>query len=172
MKKFFQFSGTISGTTLFLRILFTILLSIPGIIIVISFFTNYIISEGIIDMNNPESFDQAAFQESIEENPEVFFSNIYNSISSNWIIALVISFIPAIWFSLASYYKRVSALFYENRKNIFAIYVGFELIQDATSLGILSTLSFLKTPFSIISIIILLFLILKNSDIDKDDHEG
>ena len=108
MKKFFQFSGTISGTTLFLRILFTILLSIPGIIIVISFFTNYIISEGIIDMNNPESFDQAAFQESIEENPEEFFSNIYNSISSNWIIALVISFIPAIWFSLASYYKRVS----------------------------------------------------------------
>ena len=172
MKKFFQFSGTISGTTLFLRILFTILLSIPGIIIVISFFTNYIISEGIIDMNNPESFDQAAFQESIEENPEEFFLNIYNSISSNWIIALVISFIPAIWFSLASYYKRVSALFYENRKNIFAIYVGFELIQDATSLGILSTLSFLKTPFSIISIIILLFLILKNSDIDKDDHEG
>ena len=172
MKKFFQFSGTISGTTLFLRILFTILLSIPGIIIIISFFTNYIISEGIIDMNNPENFDQAAFQESIEENPEEFFSNIYNSISGNWIIALVFSFIPAIWFSLASYYKRVSALFYENRKNVFAIYVGFELIQDETSFGILSALSFLKTPFSIISLIILLFLIFKNSDIEKDDHEG
>jgi hypothetical protein len=123
-------------------------------------------------MNNPEGFDQAAFQESIEENPEEFFSNIYNSVSSNWIIALVISFVPAIWFSLASYYKRVSALFYENRKNIFAIYVGFELIQDATSFGILSALSFLKTPFSIISLIILLFLIFKNSDIEKDDHEG
>ena len=73
---------------------------------------------------------------------------------------------------LASYYKRISALFYENRKNIFAIFVGFELISDATGLGILSALSFLKTPFSILSLIILLFLIFKNSEIDKDDHEG
>ena len=75
MKKFFQFNGTISGTTLFLRLLFTILLAIPGIIILISFFTSYLINEGIIDMSNPEGFDQIAFQESIEENPEEFFSN-------------------------------------------------------------------------------------------------
>ena len=172
MQKFFQFNGTISGTTLFLRLLFTILLAIPGIIILISFFSSYLINEGVIDMSNPEGFDQIAFQESIEENPEEFFSNIYNSISSGWIMAVVLAFLPVIWFSLASYYKRISALFYENRKNIFAIFVGFELISDATGLGILSALSFLKTPFSILSLIILLFLIFKNSEIDKDDHEG
>ena len=76
MLKFFQFSGTISGTTLFLRILFTILLSIPGIIIITIFFSSYLITEGFIDMSNPEGFDQIAFQESIEENPEEFFAAV------------------------------------------------------------------------------------------------
>jgi predicted membrane chloride channel (bestrophin family) len=87
-------------------------------------------------------------------------------------ISIVLSFIPAIWFSIASHYKRVSALFYENRKNIFAILIGFKLISDATGLGILSSFSFLKTPFSIITVLIFIFLVFKNSDIDKDDHEG
>ena len=81
-------------------------------------------------MSNPEGFDQIAFQESIEENPEEFFSNIFSSITSGWIMAVVLAFLPVIWFSLASYYKRISALFYENRKNIFAIFVGFELISS------------------------------------------
>lgn len=172
MLKFFQFSETINGTTYFLRGLFTILLSLPGIIIIISFFSTYLISEGLIDMSNPESFDQLAFQEKIEENPKEFFSNIYGALTAGWIFSLVLSFIPALWFSLASYYKRVSALFFENRKNIFAILIGFELISNATSLGVLSVLSFMETPFSIISFLIFLFMVFKNSDIDKDDHEG
>jgi uncharacterized membrane protein YhaH (DUF805 family) len=172
MLKFFQFSGTISGTIFFLRILFTILLSIPGIIIITFFFSSYLITEGFIDMSNPEGFDQIAFQESIEENPEEFFANMYSAVTSGWMISIVLSFIPAIWFSIASHYKRVSALFYENRKNIFAILIGFELISDATGLGILSSLSFLKTPFSIITVLIFIFLVFKNSDIDKNDHEG
>jgi|TARA_B110000444_G_scaffold261226_1_gene311933 hypothetical protein len=171
MLKFFQFSGTISGTTLFLRVLFTILLSIPVMIIFFSFVADYLTSSGLIDMSNP-NFDQSAFQESIEENPEEFMDAMLSSITSNWIIALTLSYIPAIWFSLASYYKRISALFYENRNNIFAIYVGFGLISNATAFGILPILSFLKTPFSLISLAILLFLIFKNSEIDKDDHEG
>jgi hypothetical protein len=171
MLKFFQFSETISGTTLFLRFLFTILLSIPFVIIFFSFVADYLTSSGLIDLSNP-NFDQSAFQESIEENPEEFMDAMLNAITSNWIIALTISYVPAIWFSLASYYKRISALFYENRKNIFAIYVGFALISNATAFGILPILSFLKTPFSLISFAILLFLIFKNSEIDKDDHEG
>ena len=171
MKKYFQFSETISGTTYFLRMLFTILLSVPGIIVFISFVANYLTSSGLVDFTD-SSFDQAAFQESIQEDPDEFMDTMLSSMSSNWIIVLTISFVPAIWFSLAASYKRISALLYENRKNIFAIYVGFELISDATGLGILPILSFLKTPFSIISVVISLFLIFKNSDIDKDDHEG
>jgi len=172
MLKFFQFSGTISGTTYFLRLLFTILLAIPGIILLFSFFGSYLMNEGFIDMNNPESFDQLAFQEQIEANPEEFFSNLWSSFSLGWIISFIIAFLPAMWFTLATYYKRVSALFYENRNNIFAIIIGFEIIGDLTGLGILDSISFLKTPFSIISLLIFLFLIFKNSDIDKDDHEG
>lgn len=171
MKKYFQFSETISGTNYFLRLLFVILLSVPGIIVFISFFANYLTSSGLVDFTDP-SFDQTAFQESIQENPEEFMDTMLSSITSNWIIALTISFVPAVWFSLASSYKRISALFFENRKNIFAIYVGFELISNANGLGILPILSFLKTPFSIISIVITLFLVFQNSEIDKDDHEG
>ena len=73
MLKFFQFSGTISGTTYFLRILFTLLLSIPGLIVFVSLISSYMIGEGIIDVNNPESFDQSAI-EKIEENPDEFLS--------------------------------------------------------------------------------------------------
>ena len=171
MKKYFQFSETISGTTYFLRMLFAILLSVPGLIVFISFVANYLTSSGLVDMSDP-SFDQTAFQESIQENPEEFMDTMLSSMTSNWIIALAISFVPAIWFNLASSYKRISALFFENRKNIFAILVGFELIQNATGLGVLPILSSLSTPFSILSLIISLFLIFKNSEIDKDDHEG
>ena len=172
MLKFFQFSGTISGTTYFLRMLFTILLALPGIILIFSFFGNYLINEGFIDMSNPEGFDQLAFEEKIQENPEEFFSNLWSSFSSVWIITLIITFLPCIWFGLASYYKRISSLFYENRNTIFAILVGFEVIADATVFGVLSSISFLSTTFSIISTLIFLFLIFKNSNIDKDDHEG
>ena len=38
MKKFFQFSGTINGTTYLLRMLFTIVLSIPALIMIFAFF--------------------------------------------------------------------------------------------------------------------------------------
>ena len=172
MTKFFQFSGTISGTTYFLRMLFTILLVIPGIILLFSFFGSYMMNEGFIDMNNPEGFDQLAFQEKIEDNPEEFFGNLWSSVSSGWIISIIIAFLPALWFSLASYYKRISALFYKNRNNIFAIFIGYEIIADLTQFGILDSISFLNTPFSIISTLIFLFLIFKNSDTDKDDHEG
>ena len=55
---------------------------------------------------------------------------------------------------------------------LFAIFIGYEIIADLTQFGILDSISFLNTPFSIISTLIFLFLIFKNSDTDKDDHEG
>ena len=72
MKKFFQFSGTISGTTYFLRILFSIVLSIPAMIIIFAFFGMFAIEYAEIDMQNPEGFDQKAFEEKIESNPDDF----------------------------------------------------------------------------------------------------
>lgn len=171
MLKFFQFSGTISGTTYFLRILFTLLLSIPGLIVFVSLISSYMIGEGIIDVNNPESFDQSAI-EKIEENPDEFLSELWSYVSTGWLFSILLAFLPAIWFSLATAYKRISSLFFDNRNNIFGIYVAIEIFADAIGLGILSSLSFLKTPMSIITIAIFFFLALKNSEIDKDDHEG
>ena len=167
MLKFFQFSETISGTTFFLRQLFAILLSIPALIVFASLMSTYVIGEGIIDVNNPESG-----MEKIQENPEQFLSDLWSYMSGGWLISLFVAYLPAIWFSLASAYKRISALFYENRNNLFAAYFGFGLINNAISLGILESLSFLDTFFTIISLLIFFFLVFKSSEIEKDDHEG
>ena len=173
MLKFFQFSGTISGTTYFLRMLFTIVLSLPGAFIYSIYNINYLTDNKILDLADAETsnniFESITFiMEYIEQN----ISNIHSSFTFNMLLILLLAYLPSIWFNLASAYKRVSALFYEVRKNVFAIYVGYDLIADATGLGILSVLKFLTIPFSIISTIIFAFLVFKNSDIDKDDHEG
>ena len=73
MKKYFQFNGTINGTTYFLRMLFTIVLSIPFLIIIFAFFGMFAIEYAEIDMQNPESFDQQALEEKIQNNPDEFF---------------------------------------------------------------------------------------------------
>ena len=127
MKKYFQFSGTINGTTYLLRMLFTIILSIPALIMIFAFFGVFAIEYAEIDMQNPESFDQAAFEKKIEENPDEFFESLTQSITPFWIISIVCLLLPVMWFSLAQYYKRVSALFYENRLNVFAGLIVFEL---------------------------------------------
>jgi len=91
MKKFFQFSGTINGTTYFLRILFSIVLSIPALIITFAFFGVFAIEYAEIDMQNPEGFDQKAFEEKIESNPEEFLESLKSSFTPFWIISIIIS---------------------------------------------------------------------------------
>ena len=62
MKKFFSFAGTISGTTFFLRTLFTIVLSIPLIITLISKWTSYFTSLGNFDISDMSLENQMAIQ--------------------------------------------------------------------------------------------------------------
>ena len=169
MKKFFQFSGTISGTTYFLRVLFTIVLSLPGSFIYQGYIINYLMDNEIIDFDQSDIFANITILlEQIEQNT----SNIHASFTFEMVSILFLVFLPSIWFNLATVYKRISALFYENRKNIFAVYFGYNLIVDSTSLGILPLLKSFTIYFSIISLLIFLVLIFKNSEIDKDDHEG
>ena len=162
MLKFFQFSETISGTTFFLRLLFTLILLIPLIPVLFSLISTYVISEGITESSMEKTL----------ENPEQFLSDLWSYTSGGWLISLFVAYLPALWFSLATSYKRISALFYENRNNLFAAYFGFGLINNAISIGILESLSFLDTFFSIISVLIFFFLVFKSSEIEKDDHEG
>ena len=167
MKKFFQFSGTINGTTFFLRMLFSIVLSIPAIIIIFAFFGVFAIEYAEIDMQNPEGFDQQAFEEKIESNPDEFLEALKTSFTPFWIISIIISLIPVIWFGLASYYKRVSALFYDKRLNVFIGLLVFEILADIMTIKFDNWIGNL---FMAAQIIVLLFMLFKNSGIEE--HEG
>jgi hypothetical protein len=167
MKKFFQFSGTINGTTYFLRILFSIVLSIPALIIIFAFFGVFAIEYAEIDMQNPEGFDQQAFEEKIESNPDEFLEALKTSFTPFWIISIIISLIPVIWFGLASYYKRVSALFYDKRLNVFIGLLAFEILAD---IMVIKFDNWIGNVFMAAQIIVLLFMLFKDSGIEE--HEG
>ena len=167
MKKFFEFSGTINGTTYFLRMLFSIVLSIPAIIIIFAFFGLFAIEYAEIDMQNPEGFDQQAFEEKIESNPDEFLEALKSSFTPFWIISIIISLIPVIWFGLASYYKRVSALFYDKRLNVFIGLLAFEILAD---IMVIKFDNWIGNVFMAAQIIVLLFMLFKNSGIEE--HEG
>ncbi len=167
MKKFFQFSGTINGTTYFLRILFSIVLSIPALVIIFAFFGVFAIEYAEIDMQNPEGFDQQAFEEKIESNPDEFLEALKTSFTPFWIISIIISLIPVIWFGLASYYKRVSALFYDKRLNVFIGLLTFEILAD---IMVIKFDNWIGNVFMAAQIIVLLFMLFKDSGIEE--HEG
>ena len=65
--KFFKFSETISGGTFVLRLLFSILLSIPFLVTLISFWTSYFMSLGDFDLADPSAENQADIQLFAEE---------------------------------------------------------------------------------------------------------
>lgn len=130
MKKFFKFSDTINGTTYFLRCLFSAVLAIPFTIIIISFIGISVVEYAEIDLNNPESFDQKVFEEKIQSNPEEFIEAIKETFTPFWVISIIISLIPVFWFSIASYYKRVTALFQESKDKIFTGLIAFEILAD------------------------------------------
>ena len=171
MKKFFQFSESINGTTYFLRCLFSIVLSIPFIIIIIAFMGVFAVEYAEIDLENPESFDQQAFQEKIESNPDEFLQAMKDTFTPFWIISLIISLIPAIWFQVASYYKRVSALIVESRDKIFTGLIAFEILADyyVFEYGWGSE-SLIGSIFAISTLVIFIYMVFKDSGIEE--HEG
>ncbi len=174
MKKFFSFAGTISGTAFFLRTLFTAVLSIPLIITLISKWTSYFTSLGNFDITDPSLENQMAIQtfgeelaQKIADNPEFYLNDFLNSFTFSWILIFVLSVIPAIWFGLATYYKRVSALFFEQRKEVFFSLLLFEIVSDYL---VLSNSGIITTIVSSIGILIFVFLVFNNSKFEN--HEG
>ena len=174
MKKYFSFSGTISGTTLLLRTLFTAVLSIPIIIALISKWTSYFVSLGNFDLSDPALENQMAIQafgdelaQKIADNPEFYLNDFLNSFTFGWVLIFVLSVIPAIWFGLATYYKRVSALFFDQRKQVFLALVLFDIVSDYI---VLSSSGIITTIVSSIGILIFIFLVFYNSKFEN--HEG
>ena len=179
MKKYFQLNGTINGTTFLLRSLFSIILSIPLIIVMIAFAAIVgfeLLDTAGIDISEIQetgTFDQTELEEKIEEkfkdNPEELVSLIKNAFTPFWIVGFILTIIPIIWFGVATYYKRVSALFYENRLNVFFGLLIFEITADII---IFKFDNWLDTVFMIGSILVFLFMLIKDSGIQPEDHEG
>ena len=179
MKKYFQLNGTINGTTFLLRSLFSIILSIPLIIVMIAFAAIVgfeLLDTAGIDISEIQetgTFDQTELEEKIEEkfkdNPEELVSLIKNAFTPFWIVGFVLTIIPVIWFGVATYFKRVSALFYENRLNVFFGLLIFEITADII---LFKFDNWLDTVFMIGSILVFLFMLIKDSGIQPEDHEG
>ena len=176
MKRFFTFSGTISGSTFILRSLFTIVLSIPFIVILFAMLGTIVFSYMDIDLASAEGMSMAESnaigedaglkiaEEMIEIGPMAWFSK---NISALWIIATILSLIPVIWFGLATYYKRVSALFYSNRVKAFIAFFVADLTLDIV--GITSGNNTIFWICILITFGIFGFLLFKDSPVGEHD---
>ena len=174
MKKFFQFSGTINGTTYLLRLLFTILMSIP-----LFFISLYGASLAVLGYLGYSMEDAATFgpQEQQEmgeklgmamvENPTEVMSGLISNISAGIIIAFIVFLIPVIWFYWATCYKRISALF---PSTAFKVFIGFIVIEAVLDILPIAIGGSTVTAFSaIVGLGIFIFLLSKNSTIGEHD---
>ena len=174
MKKFFQFSGTINGTTYLLRLLFTILMSIP-----LFFISLYGASLAVLGYLGYSMEDAATFgpQEQQEmgeklgmamvENPTEVMSGLISNISGGIIIAFIVFLIPVVWFYWATCYKRISALF---PSTAFKVFIGFIVIEAILDILPIALGGSTMTAFSaIVGLGIFIFLLSKNSTIGEHD---
>jgi hypothetical protein len=125
------------------------------------------------DISDPSIENQMEIQKfgdelalKIAENPDFYLNDFMTSFSLLWILVFLVCIIPVIWFGLANYYKRISALFYEQRNNIFFAVVAFDVISDILILKY-NTGSFI---LGTISTLIFVYLIISNSKMDS--HQG
>ena len=183
MKKFFDFNGTINGNSFLLRNLFVVVFLLPFFILLFSWIImvgmELMDSAGIDVQEIQESgtFDQkeleAQMEEGFKDNPEEILNIFKSAFTPFWIISFIISIFPVLWFSLSTYFKRITALFPKN-----SIYIFFGLLVTDLILDYLifkNLLSGGNPTFKIsllLSIIIFMTLIIKDSGIEKDEHEG
>lgn len=176
MKRFFTFSGTISGSSFILRSLFTIVLSIPFGVIVFAMLFTIVFSYMDIDLASVNGMSMAESnaigekagvkiaEEMMELGPMEWFSQ---NVSGFWVIAAILSLIPVMWFGLATYYKRVSALFYSNRVKAFVAFLIAELTLDIV--GLSSGNNTIYWICAVIGLGIFAYLLFTNSPIGEHD---
>ena len=174
MKKFFQFSGTINGTTYLLRLLFTILMSIPLLVISIMGLSTAVFGYLGYDLEEAATFGPQEQQEMGEklgmamvENPSEVMSGLISNISGGIIIAFIVFLIPVVWFYWATCYKRISALF---PSTAFKVFIGFIVIEAVLDILPIAVGGSTLTAFSaILGLGIFIFLLSKNSTIGEHD---
>ena len=174
MKKYFQFSGTINGTTYLLRLLFTILMSIPLLIISAMGLGTAVFGYLGYDLEEAATFGPQEQQEMGEklgmamvENPNEVMTGLISNVSPGLIITFIVFLIPVIWFYWATCYKRISALFPSSALKIFIGFIIVEALLDilpiaigGTSIGVLSF---------VVGFGIFIYLLSKNSSVVEHD---
>ena len=174
MKKFFQFSGTINGTTYLLRLLFTMLMSIPLLVISTIGLSTAVFGYLGYDLEEAATFGPQEQQEMGEklgmamvENPSEVMSGLISNISGGIIIAFIVFLIPVVWFYWATCYKRISALF---PSTAFKVFIGFIVIESVLDILPIAVGGSTVTAFSaIVGLGIFIFLLSKNSTIGEHD---
>ena len=174
MKKFFQFSGTINGTTYLLRLLFTILMSIPLLVISMMGLGTAVFGYLGYDLEEAATFGPQEQQEMGEklgmamvENPSEVMSGLISNISGGIIIAFIVFLIPVVWFYWATCYKRISALF---PSTAFKVFIGFIVIEAVLDILPIAVGGSTVIAFSaIVGLGIFIFLLSKNSTIGEHD---
>ncbi len=174
MKKYFQFSGTINGTTYLLRLLFTMLMSIPLLVISMMGLGTAVFGYLGYDLEEAATFGPQEQQEMGEklgmamvENPSEVISGLISNISAGIIIAFIVFLIPVIWFYWATCYKRISALF---PSTAFKVFIGFIVIEAILDILPIALGGSTMTAFSaIVGLGIFIFLLSKNSTIGEHD---
>ena len=174
MKKYFQFSGTINGTTYLLRLLFTMLMSIPLLVISMMGLGTAVFGYLGYDLEEAATFGPQEQQEMGEklgmamvENPSEVMSGLISNISAGIIIAFIVFLIPVIWFYWATCYKRISALF---PSTAFKVFIGFIVIEAVLDILPIAIGGSTITVFSaIVGLGIFIFLLSKNSTIGEHD---
>ncbi len=174
MKKYFQFSGTINGTTYLLRLLFTMLMSIPLLVISMMGLGTAVFGYLGYDLEEAATFGPQEQQEMGEklgmamvENPSEVMSGLISNISAGIIIAFIVFLIPVIWFYWATCYKRISALF---PSTAFKVFIGFIVIEAVLDILPIAVGGSTITAFSaIVGLGIFIFLLSKNSTIGEHD---
>ena len=174
MKKFFQFSGTINGTTYLLRLLFTMLMSIPLLVISTIGLSTAVFGYLGYDLEEAATFGPQEQQEMGEklgmamvENPTEVISGLISNINGGIIIAFKVFLIPIVWFYWATCYKRISALF---PSTAFKVFIGFIVIEAVLDILPIAIGGSTVTAFSaIVGLGIFIFLLSKNSTIGEHD---
>ena len=174
MKKYFQFSGTINGTTYLLRLLFTMLMSIPLLVISIMGLGTAVFGYLGYDLEEAATFGPQEQQEMGEklgmamvENPSEVMTGLISNISGGIIIAFIVFLIPVVWFYWATCYKRISALF---PSTAFKVFIGFIVIEAILDILPIALGGSTMTAFSaIVGLGIFIFLLSKNSTIGEHD---
>ena len=174
MKKYFQFSGTINGTTYLLRLLFTILMSIPLLVISMMGLGTAVFGYLGYDLEEAATFGPQEQQEMGEklgmamvENPSEVMSGLISNISAGIIIVFIVFLIPVVWFYWATCYKRISALF---PSTAFKVFIGFIVIEAVLDILPIAIGGSTVTAFSaIVGLGIFIFLLSKNSTIGEHD---